>query len=215
MSVPWMIAVVSLWVLLAVVALGMIALARQVGLLHLRVKPLGAGGVEGGPPVGSVVTIPELTSLRSRRVAVVDENRIGLVLFVSSTCGLCKAALAGAARLGRVESKLLLTVAVDDDSHAGLQYLEQYGFRDGIAASEIAILDSGNRPYAVALTHEGVVLASGAVNTLDQLEALVDLARERRAEVSDEEREIEAVETNDRLGVNGDAVTVREPASTT
>lgn len=179
MSEPWIVAVISLWVLLTVVAVGTLALARQVGLLHLRVKPLGPGRVEDGPAVDDVVVVSEVSSLRSKRVAVVLEKHIGVIVFVSPSCGLCKPVLDGVARLRRVESDLLVTVAVDDDGQVGLEYLEKHGFRDGVAATELDTLDSGSRPYAVAVDGERVVLAAGAVNNLDQFEALIDMARDR------------------------------------
>jgi hypothetical protein len=170
-----------LWVLLAIVALAVIALARQVGLLTLRVRPVGSGWMEEGPALGQVVTIPGVSTLRGRRARVLSERHIGIVLFVSTSCGLCKPVLAGAARLQLVESDLIFTVAVDADGEAGLEYLEKHGFADGVAASDLPMLDSGNRPFAVAVNSQGVVLAAGAVNTLDQLEGLADLARDRDA----------------------------------
>lgn len=160
--------------------MGVIALARQVGLLTLRIRPVGPGTVEEGPAVGDIVNIPELTTLRSQRAAIPLDNRLGIVLFASPTCGLCKTVLVGAERLQHVESDLALTVAVDGDQVGALEYLEEHGFDDGVAAPDVAPLDSGNRPYAVAVSEHSVVLAAGAVNTLDQLEALVDLARQRR-----------------------------------
>jgi methylamine dehydrogenase accessory protein MauD len=198
--------VVALWLLLAVVALGVVALARQVGLLTLRIKPLGPGSIGLGPTVGAIVDVPELMTLRSQPARVVQEDGIGVVLFASATCGLCKPVLVGAAKLGNVESDLAVTIAVDGDEEGALAYLREHGFNDGVAASNLAMLDSGNRPYAVAMSEHSVVLAAGAVNTLDQLEALADLARERRAGEADWPLEIEGADgaeilTMDQVGV--------------
>lgn len=185
MSVPWMIAVVTLWILLAVVAVAVVALARQVGLLHLRVKPIGPGRLDTGPRVGTVVSLGPVTSLRSHPYLVVDGSRIGFVLFVSPGCGLCKPVLKGAARLLRSEPDLRLSVAVDAEAGRALQYLDDHDFHDGVLATDLAQLDSGHRPYAVGLNEFGLVLASGAVNTLEQLENLVDEARHRSARAGD------------------------------
>lgn len=179
MSTPWAVAVVAVWILLAVVAVGLIALARQVGLLHLRVRPLGPGPVPEGPPIGSKPVIPDLLTLKARQARLLQDAQTTIVLFVSSTCGLCKPVLEGAARLRGVESGLVLALAVDGDEEGGLRYLRRHGFNDGLRSGDLAALDSGQRPYAVALADDGLVLASGAVNTLDQLEGLIDLARDR------------------------------------
>ena len=214
MSTPWIIAVVSLWVLLAIVAVGVVALARQVGLLHLRLRPVGAGALEAGPPVGSVPTLPDVTTLRGQGAQLLIADRIGLVLFVSPSCGLCKPVLAGAARLGEVEPDIALTVAVDDGEQSGdggLAYLGKHGFNDGISAAQLSSLDSGSRPYAVAVSPQGMVLASGAVNTLYQLEALVDLATAYEAGADDDDRGNEPVLT---APVNGEtALAVHQMAS--
>lgn len=189
MSTPWILAVVSLWMLLAAVALGLVALARQVGLLHLRIKPFGAGGMNTGPPIGSVVAIPDVQSLRSARQCLVGPDGVGVLLFVSAGCGLCKPVLEGAARLLSVETRLTLTVAVDGGGQEGLTYLAAYGFADGVDAGDLLDLDSGNRPYAVAFSAAGVILEGGAVNTLEQLENMIDLARRRLAGEADAEVE--------------------------
>jgi methylamine dehydrogenase accessory protein MauD len=183
--------VVALWALLGVVSLSVVALARQVGLLHLRVRPLGPGPVEEGPALGSIVSLPPLTTFRQKVAPILVPGRIGVVLFASPTCGLCKNVLTGASRLQRVDGDLQVTVAVDAEGNEAMKYLEKYGFDDGVAASELGMLDSGNRPYAVAVNDDGMVLSAGAVNTLDQLEGLADLAR-RRADGADEEWRIEA-----------------------
>lgn len=205
MSTPWIIAVVSLWVLLAIVALGVIALARQVGLLHLRVKPVGAGGGNTGPPIGSAVVIPEIESLRSKRLHLIGADGVGVVLFVSSGCGLCKPVLEGAARLRSVEEGLALTVAVDG-GQGELEYLTRHGFEDGVAADALANLDSGNRPYAVAVSGMGVVLEGGAVNTLEQLENMVDLAKRRLA--SEEDGAFESIDSNGSWANGGAAMAI-------
>ena len=181
MSTPWAVAVVTLWILMGAIAVGLVALARQVGLLHLRVRPLGPGPLPEGPPIGSTPAIPELVTLGARSAGLVEGGHTAVVLFVSSTCGLCKPVLEGAARLRAVENRVALTLAVDGDEELALAYLKKHGFDDGVHASDLAMLDGGQRPYAVALSDMGLVLAAGAVNTLDQLEGLIDLARDREA----------------------------------
>jgi methylamine dehydrogenase accessory protein MauD len=203
--------------LLGVVAVAVVALARQVGLLHLRIRPLGPGALPEGPRVGSIARLPALRTLRSRNTAIVNQNGIGIVLFASPSCGLCKPVLVGAARLRQVESDLAITVAVDGDERVALEYLKRHGLPDGVTASALAELDNGNRPYAVAVSDEGVVLAAGAVNTLDQLEALADLAKAQRRALQDGPP-IAPMDAdggmNDPAVLPADHLFVREPSGT-
>jgi methylamine dehydrogenase accessory protein MauD len=211
MSTPWAVAVIAVWILVAAVAVGLVALARQVGLLHLRVRPLGPGSLPEGPPIGSVPTIPELVTMRARPAALLERERTAVVLFVSSTCGLCKPVLDGAARLRTVEDRLALTLAVDGDEEIGLAYLQKHGFEDGLLSADLAVLDSGQRPYAVALADDGLVLAAGAVNSLDQLEGLIDLARDRESRGVIDDLEDESSQTETEASVRAtDAVGVAQ-----
>ena len=82
-----------LWVLVVVLALVVLALARQVGILHERVAPAGALQPIEGPKVGEVTEPMKLRDLEGRGVTIggPDPNGLAtLVLFISPTCPVCK-----------------------------------------------------------------------------------------------------------------------------
>jgi methylamine dehydrogenase accessory protein MauD len=181
MSGWWLASYVVLWVLVILLAVLMIAVARQVGTLHLRLGPRGALEVDGeGPPLGEApepVTAPDLDG---RPVTIGGPGAGQLVLFVSPGCPICREVLPGvpaAARAGRLEP---LVVTDADRMEAAATYA-----RGGVDAPVVASSEAGQRyavpgtPYAVVFDRTGVVQAKGTVNNLEQVEGLVDTALRR------------------------------------
>lgn len=183
----WTLAFVALWILQIAVVVVVVGLARQVGLLHLRLRPVGPGAVEDGPPIGSHVESATFSSLLSRPVPVPDPSaELTLLVFASPRCSLCGPVLEGLKRLSAVESSFGCVPVVDDDGNLGLSYLMKYGFSDGIAANELKSISVESRPFGVVLDREGVVLSSGITNTLEQLEELVFQAKHALTTEDDE-----------------------------
>jgi hypothetical protein len=144
---------------LAVVVL---ALAREVGMLRLSVAPRGALEVaHEGPEIGA------RSALAPRFGAQLDENRgrIGLAVFSSDGCGLCKALAPAINAFGDHPSVVLRTFdeVRDADAWAGA--------------------DVPGSPFAVALDADGTVLAKGTFNTGAQLESVLAAAERRRGAV--------------------------------
>lgn len=159
MSGWWAAAFVVQWVLLAVLAVVVVALARQIGVLHLRLDPLGALEVDDeGPALG------EAPPPRSARAAAGPTVFVGgaggqrLLAFVSPTCPVCERVLpslpAAAAGFG-----LELQVVSDPE-------LERVYNVPGV-------------PFVVVFDEDGIVRSKGTVNSLEQVEGLVDTARRR------------------------------------
>jgi hypothetical protein len=138
-----------------------VALARQVGTLHLRLGPRGALEVDiEGPPLGEAPPPRPAALDGGGRVMLGGPGTPRLVLFVSPTCPICE------------EVKPSVPAAA---SSAGL-------------AAQLVHDPNAERlwnvpgtPFAVVMDDTGVVRAKGTVNNLEQLEGLVDTA-ERRTE---------------------------------
>jgi hypothetical protein len=56
----WLASYLLLWVLVLSVVFAIIVLARQIGVLHMRILPAGARAVNAGPSIGSVA--PEIST---------------------------------------------------------------------------------------------------------------------------------------------------------
>lgn len=165
MSGWWTAAFVVQWILLAVLAVVMVALARQIGVLHLRLAPLGALEVDDeGPALGEA---PEPRTARGREgtpTLVGGPGPRRLLAFVSPTCPICEQilpSLPAAAAAGGLVPQVV--------SDAELE--SAYGV-PGV-------------PFLVVLDELGVVRSKGTVNSLEQVEGLIDTARRRIAEAEE------------------------------
>lgn len=165
MSGWWAAAFVVQWVLLAVLALVVVALARQIGVLHLRVSPVGALEIDDeGPMLGEA---PETRTARGREGAPTLVGGPGprrLLAFVSDTCPICEQiepSLPAAASAGG----LVPQIVVDPEL-------------------EVAYRVPGV-PFVVVLDELGVVRSKGTVNSLEQIEGLIDTAHRRISEAEE------------------------------
>jgi hypothetical protein len=157
----WAAAFLVQWVLLAVLAVVVVALARQIGVLQLRLAPLGALEVDDeGPPLGEA---PEARPARERDGSTIVIGGPGvsrLLTFVSGTCPLCERVLPSLPAAARA-SGLELQVVSDPDLETAYRV-------PGV-------------PFVVVFDELGVVRSKGTVNSLEQVEGLVDTARRRTA----------------------------------
>ncbi len=137
---------------LAVVALTVLVLAlyRQVGVLEARLGPRSALELaDEGPPLGGAV--PALDELRGRGSE--------LVAFSSPGCRLC----------AQLEPAL---VALERDG------LDVHRVDEGSRADDFRRFGVPGAPFVVHVI-DGVVVAKGLVNTLEQIEELIALGEER------------------------------------
>jgi hypothetical protein len=148
-------------VAVAVLVVCVAALAREVGLLRLAVGPQQALEVPGeGPPLGADSGLGARLDPR----AAADPTHLGLAVFTSEACALCRRLGPSIAALGR---------------HPHVTLLELDEARD---AGQWDRLDVPGSPYALALDGDGYVLAKGTFNTLAQLESVLATAERRRRE---------------------------------
>jgi len=144
--------------LLACLALGIavLALAREVGMLRLR---LGAGSAleipNEGPAVGTRTGV-------THRLSGLASAGIGLAVFTSEGCHLCRGLMPAIDTL-RGEPDLAVELF------------------DEVADADVwRELDVPGSPYAIALDPSGTVLAKGTFNNLAQLESVLATAGRRR-----------------------------------
>lgn len=139
---------------LAVVVL---ALAREVGVLRLAIAPQGALEVaHEGPEVGA------RSGLAAAFGGDLRPGRLGLAVFTSEGCGMCRALAPTVAAFGR-------------DPRVALRTFDEVADADAWAAADVP-----GSPFAVALGADGAVLAKGTFNTGAQLESVLATAERRR-----------------------------------
>lgn len=140
-------------------AVAVLALAREVGMLRLQLGTQGALEIAGeGPAVGT--RAPSLTG----RLAFGGHAELGLAVFTSESCHLCQTL---APAIENVALDPLVTVGVFDEAAEAALW------------RELAVPGS---PFAVAAGRDGTVLAKGTFNNLAQLESVLATADRRRRE---------------------------------
>ncbi len=141
----------------AVLAVAVLALAREVGMLRLRLGTQGALEIAGeGPEVGS------RSDALAARLATGTE-RLGLAVFSSEGCHLCQTLTPAIENVGK--DPHVAVGVFDEVADAGLWH-------------DLGIPGS---PFAIALDDLGTVLAKGTFNNLAQLESVLATAERRRA----------------------------------
>lgn len=159
----WAAAFIAQWALVMVLAAVVVALARQVGTLHLRLGPRGALEVDAeGPALGEAPPAMPGIDREGDRVLVGGPGPGRVVLFSSATCSVCREVAPG---IGAAASAAGLTPMVLHDPD-----LER-------------VYDVPGTPFLLVLDRAGVVRSKGTVNNLEQVEGLIDLALRRMEEV--------------------------------
>ena len=170
---------VLLWIALVALALVVVALVRQVGVLHERVAPVGALATASGPKVGELAPELEVPALAGGSVRLGGEDAEGsstLIFFLSPTCPVCKTLLPTLERVAREEGPRLRLVLASDgrapqhEAFVREHQLERFPY---VLSTELGLAyQVAKLPYAVLIDSAGIVRAKGLVNTREHLESL-------------------------------------------
>ena len=164
------------WLVLIGLAVAGLALARQVGVLHVRVAPAGALDAGRGPAIGSKAPVMPVTTLEGRPYLLGGPApQLQLLMFVSAACPMCKTLIPVAKSFAAAERVSLVFIGDDD---AGVQKALVKRFELGgfpfINNEEIGrLFEVDKLPHAVLLDTQGKVLAKGLVNSREHLESLI------------------------------------------
>jgi hypothetical protein len=162
MSGWWVAAFVVQWVLLVVLAVIVVALARQVGTLHLRLGPRGALEVDDeGPALGEAALPTTARAADGSTLTIGGPGPVRVVAFSSPTCSVCHElmpAIPAAAAAAQAVPQVVHDAEAERD------------------------WDIPGTPFLVVLDEVGVVRAKGTVNNLEQVEGLLDTAARRIGE---------------------------------
>jgi methylamine dehydrogenase accessory protein MauD len=167
-----------LWLAVIALAVTVLALARQVGVLHERIAPVGALALGKGPQTGE--SAPRLTvrTLGGGTVEIggpAKEGTLRLLFFVSPTCPICKSLLPTVQAFAQSERLELLLIG-DGDLEQQRQMAERHGIEPGHFAHAPEVgraFQVAKLPYAVLVSAAGVIAAQGLVNSREHLESLV------------------------------------------
>ena len=166
-----------LWCVVITLAVVVLALARQIGVLHERIAPVGALALGQGPQPGEAAPRLIAETLDGTSAVIGGARLAGrpqLLFFVAPSCPICKQLLPTARMVADSEQADLLLVG-DGDHRQHRDMAERHGIAlaDFVNSAEVGqTYRVGKLPYAVLIDDDGTVIAQGLVNTREHLESL-------------------------------------------
>lgn len=175
---------VLLWVLAVALAAIVLALVRQIGVLHERIGPAGALLLKRGLQVGQPVPSMSLTDLSGRSVTIgapSDNGRSTLLVFLSPTCPICKVLLPVVKSSRASESAWLELILASDgveDEHRRFIAANRLGEIPYVLSAELGMSFQVERlPFAAVIDERGILRARGLINSREHLESLFEAKR--------------------------------------
>ena len=181
---PLVLSNLVLWAVVIALGLVVLALLRQVGVLHERISPVGALMLAKGLRVGELAPSIPVVDLAGHAVPIGGtrtDGRTQLVMFVSPTCPVCKALLP-VLKSSRKSEQAWLDVVLASDGDLGEQraFVAEHGLDvfPYVVSAPLGISYQVSRlPYAVLIDADGVLRARGIINSREHLERLFEAKR--------------------------------------
>ena len=175
---------VALWVLVLVLAAVVLALTRQLGVLHERIAPAGALMLNRGLTVGEPAPVLEVTDLDGRvhKLGTArGDGRSTLLLFVSPSCPVCKTLLPAVLSSRRDERGWLdVVLASDGNADEQREFVRRQGLLGVpyVVSAPLGLAYQVSRlPFGALLDENGILRARGLVNSREHLESLFEAQR--------------------------------------
>ena len=175
---------VVLWIVVLALLAVVLALTRQVGVLHERIAPAGALMINRGLTVGEpapVIDVVDLNGLELKVGAGRSDGMSTLILFLSPTCPVCESLLPVLQSSRRHErSWLQIVLASDGDPAVHREFARSRGLLDFpyVVSAPLGMTYQVSRlPFAALLDPAGRLRARGLVNSREHLESLFEAQR--------------------------------------
>jgi methylamine dehydrogenase accessory protein MauD len=175
---------VVLWIVVLSLSLVVLALVRQLGVLHERIAPAGALMLNRGLSIGEPVPMLDVIDLTGRELRLGGKRADGkstLLVFVSPTCPVCKSLLP-ILKSGRKDERdwLEVVLASDGDADEHRRFVNDQGLMGlpYVVSAPLGLSYQVSRlPFAALLDAAGVLRARGLVNSREHLESLFEAQR--------------------------------------
>lgn len=183
---------IVLWLVVIALSVALLAVIRQLGVLHERIAPVGALMLAKGLKMGELAPQINAQDLEGRSItigAARTDQRATLVMFVSPTCPVCKTLLP-ALKSSLASERDWLDIVLASDGEVATQ-------RDFVAVHRLTAFpyvvsaplgisyQVSRLPFAVLIDAEGVLRARGIVNSREHLESLFEAKRLGFASIQD------------------------------
>jgi methylamine dehydrogenase accessory protein MauD len=173
-----------LWLVVIGLSVALLAVVRQLGVLHERIAPVGALMLAKGLKVGESAPQIAAQDLDGRSITVGAaraDQRATLIMFVSPTCPVCKTLLPILkSSLGSERDWLDIILASDGDTASQREYVAAHrlgGFPFIVSAPLGISYQVSRLPFAALIDAQGVLRARGIVNSREHLESLFEAKR--------------------------------------
>lgn len=169
---------VLLWLAIIVLTVLVLALARQVGVLHERIAPAGALAMNAILKVGEKAPHIIEKSIDGRQVEIGNKKDVStLVFFLSPDCPICKTLLPALKSALKAEKSWLECVLASDGSIPEIHkdFVRKYDLE---AWPYVISENLGKKfgvsklPYAALIDENGIIRSLGMVNSREHLESL-------------------------------------------
>jgi methylamine dehydrogenase accessory protein MauD len=175
---------VILWLVVLALLVVVLALTRQVGVLHERIAPVGALMINRGLTVGEKAPVVDVVDLNGQAIRLGEERSDGLstlLLFLSPTCPVCESLLPVLKASRKSEqSWLRIVLASDGDPGTHREFVRNKGLADFpyVISAPLGMTYQVSRlPFAALLDQAGRLRARGLVNSREHLESLFEAQR--------------------------------------
>jgi methylamine dehydrogenase accessory protein MauD len=175
---------IVLWVIVLGLLLVVLALVRQLGVLHERIAPAGALMINRGLTIGERAPMIDVETLDGHPLRIGEprqDARSTLLVFVSPTCPVCKSLLP-VVKSGRRQERdwLDLILASDGEREQQQRFVAEQGLEEipYVVSTPLGLSYQVNRlPFAALIDAAGVLRARGLVNSREHLESLFEAQR--------------------------------------
>lgn len=175
---------IVLWIVVLALLAVVLALTRQLGVLHERIAPVGALMLNRGLAVGEQAPAMDVVDLAGARVTLGSPRSDGkstLLLFVSPTCPVCKSLLPVVKSSGKDERDWLDVILASDgdpEEHRAFAHANGLAGVPYVVSAPLGMTYQVSRlPFAALLDEAGVLRARGLVNSREHLESLFEAKR--------------------------------------
>ncbi len=172
---------ILLWLVVLVLCAVIVALIRQIGVLHERIAPAGALLTGSGPKVGESMPEFHLQTVADQAIKLGGTSPVArstLLFFLGPSCPVCKTLLPVLKSCMRTENQWLdIVLASDGDVQEHHRFIEAHDLKDFpyVVSSELGIkLQVGKLPYVLLVDEHGIIRAKGLVNSREHLESLFE-----------------------------------------
>lgn len=179
------------WLVILFLAIAVLALGRQIGVLHTRLAPAGALMTSAGPTVGEQSPVITVDDIRGQSLTFGEPGATAqLILFVSPSCPVCKSLIPAARSLARGERRRLALSFASDGGEAAQheRYIAEMGLEKYpyIVSLELGMkFEVGKLPYAVLIDGQGILRSRGLINSREHLESLLESMDSGHASIQD------------------------------